>query len=651
MTARVRWEMKARFGWLSGLLVPWVALWALLGTLSILALRHRPHPFLPSQKLTGIVLRAVVEWSLQALVAHLVLCLVAGLILLLTVTPWRKDDPPMQGLGFGSGLLAGAGTLLWFHGIAYAQVPLALDHVPGLNQLPMGITLAAFLGGGFWLVLRALGRHQPRWTWARAGLSVALLSGLQQLPHDLFRRASAPSSVLAPEAARLFILSFDGMSRGAFDAGMPEWKMADGTLGVCASPATRIAWELLLGADPAMVPRASMMPYESEILRPDRLSLLKRAKELGLRTAFMIDDASTPCFALSPTHFTTVREPYGGWKYFLTLVGSTTWPAHSFAQNFYQPVETSNPWFSLDAYWRDAGRLLEGHHWVSTHQCGLHWPIILTRQELVEFQGWRWLLHRPSSYRPLQGSLEQSLTKELPSRLADPLDHYLIRTRRLLRSVQPWIRDWERSYPALSGVLTADHGEYHLPIEDKSGKVANHFAGMHGFGLQPEAISIPIHGFGTTKLDWTPPGPLSWYELRDGIQHWLKAPEQGLQVAARAEGLLMVFPAIRGVHLPGKDQLPLAGETPADIRNRVILTWGGLWFTRDPKADPEDHAIMAYAFLERDQISTFNPLDRETFLPTITTASERQPFKAISRTDLLAQLKPINHLRPQALKP
>lgn len=648
----MREATRDRLRWMIGLLIPWVALWAVLGALSIWDLRAHPHPFLPDEKLAGNILRAVIEWALAALAAHLLLALVAGCLVLLVVVPWKKDAPPMQGLGLPAGLLAGTGTLLLFHGIAYLQVPLALDRLPGVNQLPIGLSLFLLFAGGSWMILRAVQRHQSDHTWLRAAAAMLLLVGLQQLPHDLFRRWAPNRETLAAETPRLLILSFDGMNRSAFDQGLPEWGMPPGTLAVAASPGTRTAWELLLGADPSMVRRATLVPYYSELKHPERLGLVTLARDLGLRTAFQIDDASTPTFSLSPTHFSTVREPFGGWKYFLTLVGSTTWPAHAYAQNLYSPVETSNPWCSLDAFWRDADRLLTRHHWVSAHQCGLHWPIILNFEELRDFQGWRWLAHRPRSYRALQGSRDLDRSGQPPSRLADALDHYLARSRRLLRSVQPWIREWERDYPSLSGVLTADHGELHLPIEDKTGKPVGHFEGTHGFGLQPETLSIPIHPFGNAKIDWGPQGPLSWFELRDGILGWLRAPANGLHLASRQGGLLIEFPAVRGMHLDTKHAqgvLPGAGASPTDVRDKVVLTREGLWFVMDPAADPINTVIMAYALVERGRITTFNPMAEGYYQPMVHGPAGVQTFQAIPREPFLVQINTLRPLLPKAV--
>ena len=219
-------------------------------------------------------------------------------------------------------------------------------------------------------------------------------------------------------------------------------------------------------------------PVARRVRPPSRR--LVAAERKGLRTAFVINDSLTPSFGLQPSLFSDVVEPDGGWKYWFTLGYGTCWPAYSWIQNYFSPVETTNAWSDSEVFWRDLDRTLEGHHWVSSHDCELHVPITLKRAELQTLDPWRWLLHSAKAYHPYTTAAEINQDRSRLNWRADALLHYQIRIHRLIDSLAPHLEAWNLQYPQLSGVVTSDHGEEHVPLVI-SGKVVSHLNGLHGF--------------------------------------------------------------------------------------------------------------------------------------------------------------------------
>jgi len=601
-----------------GVATVWAAAWVLLGARAATIIREQPHPFLKGVKLTGIMLEAVLEWAGTALGVMLLLGMVLGFLTLLLI---GSED--QEHISYTRGVVVGCGTILWFHGVLYLLVPVAMASLPLVKYLPMSLSLALLLGGGGTIMVFAVRADAPnRWSLRSLALLV-VITGLVFLPHDLFRRFMAGPKPLPQSEKRLVIVSVDALRKDVLESILPEWKTPGGATAICALPATRLTWNILLGAPLETMRYSKVMPSESEMTNQVDLVLLRAAETQGIRTAFVIDDSLTPAFGLQPNRFTTVLEPDGGWKYWFTLGFGSCWPVYSWAQNYFSPVETSNVWCDTDAYFRDIDRQLETHGWVSSHNCELHAPITPRIEELRILSGWKWLWRTPLSYKPYAtiDELKRDQGKRAGPR-SDANRHFNARSMFLLQHMKPFILRWEQRYPALSGVVTADHGEFFANIGDKNGHTLSHFGGVHGFNLGPDTVFIPMHPFGQAQSNLKPEQCYSWLDLHTDISDWIQG--QGpLRLQGNASGHLIQMPTIRAVHLEagasstmegsgssdltGADGTNAAGIHPKDILGNTTFLANGMWFCRDTTPESIKTIPMSSAISQGKRLVTYNP--------------------------------------------
>lgn len=630
--------------WMLGVLLVWGLAWALLGTRAAVIIKDQPHPFLDGVKLTGVMLNAVLVWALTALVVSLVIGLITGFISLVGI---GEQDP--SHVSFRKGCLIGAATLFWFHGVLYCLVPGALATLPWIKHMPMALAILIFLGAGAGLMARAVWTASRNLRWPRLFGILAALVLLILVPHDVFRRFMPGPPDLPTQKRRLMLVSFDALRRDTFERAMPEWKLSEGVTSVCALPATRMTWNVLFGAPVERMRFSKVMPSWREFQQPDDLTLLRTAELRGIRTAFVIDDSLTPAFGLQPNLFTTVLEPEGGWKYWFTLGFGTCWPVYSWAQNYLSPVETSNTWSDTNAYYRDIGRQLKNHNWVSSHNCELHAPIILRFEEIRALSGWKWLWRSSYSYKPY--SSDSELRRDQGARVgprANAQRHFEARSKFLLQRLKPFLETWGRDYPELSGLVTSDHGETFPGIVNEKNELLSTFTGIHGFTLEPEGIIIPIHGFGRTTWSFQPESVYSWLDLRDNIQAWLMS-EAPLKLAPTQEGRVIQMPTIRAIHLERQRQEALsakraeeaksagsavslappaqpgkAGINPKDILSSTTFLPSGIWFCEDTSKETEKRLPLSTALVRGNHIITYNPEDEGVYY--------REDWKGYERT-------------------
>lgn len=617
--------------WILGVASVWTVAWALLGARAASIIREQPHPFLQGVKLTGIMLEAVMEWALTALLVMVVIGLILGFLTLLIIGSEKASH-----VSFRKGLIIGLGTILWIHGVLYTMVPGAMASLPGLKHLPMSISLLLLLlpGGGLlvWAVRTCSERHK---TIRLVGI-LMVITGVFFLPHDLFRRFMPGPKPLQRGERRLVLVSFDALRKDVFEAIEPEWKTPGGATAVCALPATRLTWNVLLGAPLETMRYSKVMPSESEMKNQVDLALLRSAELHGIRTAFVIDDSLTPAFGLQPNLFTTVLEPDGGWKYWFTLGFGSCWPAYSWAQNYLSPVETSNIWCDTNAYYRDIDRQLANHGWVSSHNCELHSPITPRFEELRLLSGWRWLWRSAISYKAYTTveELQRDHGKRIGLR-ADASRHFNVRSILLLDRLKPFLQKWEQKYPSLSGVITADHGEFFSTINSQGGPPLSHFAGVHGFNLNPDTVLIPMHPFGQVVSTLSDQDCYSWLDLRNDIASWIKEARP-LQLTGSREGRIIQMPTIRAVHLesggspgaapnepgqksdspkqvePGQTQAAV-GIHPKDIFMSTTFLANGIWFCQDTPPGSIAALPISSAIVQGPRLITYNPDGVGTF--------------------------------------
>ena len=608
---------RQKIKWIIGIITIWGSGWALLGIRTLASVSQQPHPFIKSMKLTGIMLSAVTTWALTSLLAYLSIGLISGFITLIgigTRAPTR--------LSFKNGCLVGGATFFWIHAVLYTQVPAAMGFLPWINKLPMALCLLALLGTGAGLMARAIWTARGNLPWLRWSGGLLALTLLLLLPHDLFRRLMAGPSKLPDSQRRLLIVSIDGLRRDTFEQAVPGWKAPDGVTPICAFPATRLAWNSLLGASPEKMRYGRVMPYESELRQPEELTLLRTAEIHGVRTAFVIDDSLTPSYSLMPSLFTTVLEPDGGWKYWFTLGFGTSWPVHSWLQNYLSPVETSNPWCDPNAYFRDIGRQLENHGWVSSHNCELHSPIVLRFGELRILSGWKWLGRSAYSYQPYNrvDEIQQDKGIRVGPR-ASAQRHYTVRAGLLLLRLKPFLTEWEHRFPQLSGVVTSDHGESFPGIFDENRHMVSTFSGIHGFRLDADTIHVPLLGFGLTKSSLQAGSLYSWLDLRDDISTWLKG-DSSLGFNSSQPGRIIQITAIQPAHLDsgsgGIASYPRVarqggGLQIQELMRDITLRRSGLWYCNDLTNKDLEHSIFSTALAVGTRLVIFNPEKDGTF--------------------------------------
>lgn len=646
-----------KFGWILGLWTPWVAFWLFLGIRTVILLGANPHPFLPAMNYTGAMLRAVAYWALGALAAHLFLGLFLGMctfLALLVGSPQRSREGH---LGFQRGMWAGFGTVLLFHGLLFLEVPGALGSFPLLKRIPMALALVVFFAAAWGCLSKALRGPEVRALSFRIAGVFALCFCIVRIPHDILRRFAPHPAPLAATERRLLVFGVDGLRQSSAERAMPHWKAPGGATPVVAAPATRIGWNLLLGADPNEMIFSSVVPFRSEWTKKHSLGLLEEAQRRNIRSSFLIDDCTTLSFGLTSAPFNEVKEPFGGWKHFFTVGAGFAWPAYSWVENYISPVESTNPWSEPRYFLNDVERALERSHWVSTHTCQLHAPFFLRRRELQALRPWAWLSHSARSYQPYH-TLEQ-LQRDQISRAgkrADPLYQYEVRVAQLLREIEPRILAWEKSYPALSGVFTSDHGEDHVEVRGDDGTLLTRFTGIHGFALEPETLKIPLHPFGRSQSRLSAGDVYSWFHLRDDIQAWIHAEGPLNLSSSNKTPWIVRWPYMRAVHILG--ELPTSsGEsqssafmTAGKMVARVTLLEDGTWFADD--IPPEQrNSFLCYALLQGDHTTTFIPTGTSSWTRIEWDEYQMLGSRVVDREQLHRELEDAKASRPIALLP
>jgi len=409
------------------------------------------------------------------------------------------------------------------------------------------------------------------------------------------------------------LFGFDGTRQDVLETVRPEWKAPSGVHPIVAVPATRLTWNMLLGADPDRFLHAFVIPFRSEFQaeKPATVTLTE-AKRRGLATAFVIDDCTTLSFGLTRHDWSEVLEPYGGWKHFFTVGAGTCWPVYSWIENYVSPVETTNPWSDVRAFYRDVDRTLARHDATFVHTCQLHAPTFLRRDEIQVLRPWSWLLHPAWTYECYQ-SIEQAERdgyRRVGGR-ANPKNHYRIRLARITAELQPFLERWTGRYPNLSGLITSDHGTEFIPVIRPDDTLITFLTGNHGFNLIVDTLRVPCHPFGRTVNALEPGSVFSWFDLRDNLWAWVQGQGQGPLVLKAGSGPWHLrFPTIQALHVQrseaSKQRGSDAGVHPGALVRATYLMPIGLWLMDDAQAPK--NPVLSRAWVEGERVISFNPL-------------------------------------------
>jgi hypothetical protein len=312
-----------------------------------------------------------------------------------------------------------------------------------------------------------------------------------------------------------------------------------------------------------------------------------------------------------PTNFSRVVEPSGGWKHFFTMGLGWTWPVYSWMENYASPVETTNPWSDFSATLEDVGRTLSQTAWLSAHSCHLHAPFYLTLAEIQANDPWTWLIRPARLYKPYE-DMDMATRDHFRRNDArnDPFRQYRIRGGMALRTLAPFLDEWQKRYPNLSGVVTSDHGEQFFIFTDPATKRVGHFTGVHGFTLDPACLRIPLHPVGRVQSTLDKGDVYSWDDLRDNIAQWILTQAPLRLTVPKGEARIIDFPTIVAEHLltsGERAESKGAGVSPSELVMKTHLLSMGAWFLEDPEPGAPDPNLST-AIIRGDCMLTFNPL-------------------------------------------
>jgi hypothetical protein len=314
-------------------------------------------------------------------------------------------------------------------------------------------------------------------------------------------------------------------------------------------------------------------------------------------------------------------------------------------------VENTNPWADIRAFYRDLGRLVESHHWVFAHTCVLHEPIRSTASELQLMRPWRWLLDSPWSYRSYLNIEEMEQDDYARADLrSSALYHFSARARRILKELKPQIQGWEDRYPSLSGVLTADHGEFHLEARSPEGETLTHFEGYHGFALEPYTLWVPLHPFGRTEHAFKPNDNFTWVELRDALA--IAADGSTLKLKRREEPLLIQFPTIRATHIEreaekANKEKAATGIDPREILDSLYVFPNGMWFASDFNEEQFKDRPLSSGLVDGERLLLFNPVGPDQYDRQVLRGFKVESKEVVEKEAMKKELEPLlRHLPP-----
>jgi hypothetical protein len=613
--------------------------------------RANPHPFLPEMKIEGPLKAALFEWATRSLMAYLGLGLLLALIGFLVFRAFAEEETTHPWLTLWRGFQAGWGLILLSHGLLFLAAPGTLTTIHVLRLLPMGGVLLGFFIGG-WFLLQWAFRESSR-PGLRALICLGVLSSLLHLPHDIFRSRMPESQQLDPSLPRLVVIGVDGLRQDVVESLRPDFKAPNGIQPICVIPATRTSWHILMGGDPAVFSASGVIPFRSEWKGEAPLKVLEHMRDRHLRTAFLIDDPTTLSFGLKPTPFSEVLEPGGGWKHYFSMGLGATWPAYSWVENYFSPVETTNPWSDPRAYFRDIGRAMERNQFVAAHCVQLHAPFTVNLEEIQALRPWTWLFHAAKSYEAYQ-SPQQAIHDHF-SRTggrSNPVNHFRIRANRILQSFDQARVNWQSRFPRMAGVLTADHGELHVPLFNGGSTNVGFLTGIHGFSLEPDTVRVPLHAFGSVEVHSNPSDVFSWLDLRDALDRWASQPGS-LVLCTDSKPWLVQFAAVQATHLlPPEFQtagVEGAGITPAQIAGMTYLTEEGIWFMDETEASKKAERILSSALVYSDRMVTWNPLAKDRWIRQVWKGYVEVESRLMSESDMKDELTRFEGRHPMAL--
>jgi hypothetical protein len=506
------------------------------------------------------------------------------------------------------GFMLSLAGLVFMHWVYWWEVPTALWVIPGLARLPLLVALLLVLGSAIGLALAGFRKHGQGWGRRMIATLLCLFAWGLMAEFPLWLAKARTRSTATGHPVKALWLGIDGL-RGDF-TGAPEFKAFHGVSYpnvYTPLPATRMLYHLLWGGDPEFYSIATVVPSMEELGGEVNLRLLLDAKGRGQKVRLFFDDGGTISVSGRSGLFDQVTMPARGWENFVNSNLAVRVPLFAAWLDILRVFPTTNPWTDPAAGLHRALEQGRGSDWVIYHSCLAHQPIYLSRSELAQVRNWWWI--PGNRFKPLSvlNEIEEQHLSQTPP-VQDPYRAYRIRIQTILKA---WAPMWNNmasdpDYQGALRVLTSDHGErfYHATSTLR-------LAGVHGYGLDPWEIRVPLvtalpghdqtHEAGPTQA-------LSLLNLRDVVNQVLTkdAPPRLDQITAGPFAPAR-FHTLAESHFRKSLKEYREYTTEGIIRVTYILP-DGLWAMFYEKPARERGADVSLAMAVEDYLTVYKPL-------------------------------------------
>lgn len=399
-------------------------------------------------------------------------------------------------------LLFGAFAYMLLSMILWMWYPGSLGTTPVLKYIPYWV-LYIFLFTVIVLILCFVARRPIQ---AVMFCSVCILPVI--IPHHAIRDGVNYFRYSDQDHIRKRYLFFV-LDSARFDDVEKSWDIPNTPVykGISHFQSTRKQWLLMLGKDPKDVSDKFFLPLKAEYTNgsntpPFPLSVPGE----HYRASFLLDNGGTAGSNSLNLHLSEL------------LVNDTDIDASAFPEfipiapwlnNYLSVVESSNNFSNIQSFLHDTSKSLERNDLVLAHTCYLEHSLSSV-PEFFRFMGVNWLCQSPN-YFIFDKPLNRKTSGLSPKMVA------AFKTTEFLKLFKENNKEWEKSFPDLSGIFTSDHGQY---FETYQGLT---LCPSHGFFSSPDCAWIPIIPIGSSRIQTSPDNiPFTWLDIRQALNSSLK---------------------------------------------------------------------------------------------------------------------------------